>query len=117
MRPVKRDRLNETFRICGQYPLAHGEPLPQDAVSLGIRDLAEPDFGDPVEIADDEEPVFWACGVTASMAALSAQLELTICHAPGHMFISDWSYAEAREAGILLGDPLRDNPRIDPAKS
>jgi uncharacterized protein YcsI (UPF0317 family) len=109
MRPIKRERLADVFAICSHYPLAHGQPLGADALKLGIDNLSQPDFGDFVDLADDEVPVFWACGVTASMAAVSAELDLTITHAPGHMFITDWSHVEARDAGNLLGDPLQDD--------
>ena len=53
------------------------------------RYLNAPDFGDPVRLAPDEIPVFWACGVTAQMVALEARPSLAIFHAPGHMFITD----------------------------
>jgi uncharacterized protein YcsI (UPF0317 family) len=33
--------------------------------------------------------VFWACGVTSSLAVLSVKADLCITHAPGHMFITD----------------------------
>jgi len=29
-----------------------------------VRDLGEPEFGEPVSIEEDQLPVFWACGVT-----------------------------------------------------
>jgi len=56
---------------------------------IGIANLHEPDFGDPVTILPDEIPVFWACGVTTTLAAISADLPRVITHAPGHMFVSD----------------------------
>ena len=37
-----------------------------------FADLSLPDFGDAVTIADDELPVFWACGVTPQLALLAA---------------------------------------------
>ncbi|NTW35207.1 MAG: DUF1445 domain-containing protein, partial [Syntrophobacteraceae bacterium] len=42
-----------------------------------------------VTIHKGETPVFWACGVTSSLAALSGRPELCITHSPGHMFITD----------------------------
>ena len=43
----------------------HGAPVHLGHPHLiGIKDLAKPDYGDPVPVADDEIPVFWACGVT-----------------------------------------------------
>jgi uncharacterized protein YcsI (UPF0317 family) len=43
-----------------------------DPAAIGIRDIAQVDFGDAVTIHDGETPVFWACGVTSALAALSA---------------------------------------------
>lgn len=90
MRPIPNDLVMRTIRITSRYSLAHGAPMQVgDPKSLGIRDLDHPDFGDPVAIKDGETPVFWACGVTSSLAVLSARPELCITHAPGHMFITD----------------------------
>ncbi len=90
MRPLPRSDLDAAVRICAGLPDAHGAPVAVgDPASLGIADLARPDFGDAVEILDDEVPVFWACGVTATQAARAAALPLVITHAPGHMFVTD----------------------------
>ena len=61
---------------------------------IGISDLARPDYGDPVPVADDELPVFWACGVTPQAVLAAAGLPLAITHAPGAMFVSDLSDEE-----------------------
>ena len=45
--------------------------------------------GDPVEILPDEEPVFWACGVTPQAVAMSSKPPLMITHSPGFMFVTD----------------------------
>jgi uncharacterized protein YcsI (UPF0317 family) len=42
-----------------------------------------------VTIRPDEIPVFWACGVTSSLAVTAARLDQVVTHAPGHMFVSD----------------------------
>jgi uncharacterized protein YcsI (UPF0317 family) len=90
MRPIPNDLIMRTILITSRYTLAHGAPIQVgDPGALGIRDLNHPDFGAPVTIKDDETPVFWACGVTSSLAVLSARPELCITHAPGHMFITD----------------------------
>lgn len=90
MRPVRHDLVSRAVRVTGRYASVHGAPVHiGDPRVLGIHDLEHPDFGDPVSIREDETPVFWACGVTSSMAALSARLDLCITHAPGHMFITD----------------------------
>jgi uncharacterized protein YcsI (UPF0317 family) len=60
-----------------------------DPRTIGIADLARPDFGEAVRIGDDEVPVFWACGVTPQAVAMEAKPDLMITHAPGHMFLTD----------------------------
>jgi uncharacterized protein YcsI (UPF0317 family) len=76
----------------------------------------KPDFGDPIDIMDDEIPVFHACGVTPQVGTsvfvcilsflknylaltkiwitkqaviLESGVEFAITHSPGHMFITD----------------------------
>jgi uncharacterized protein YcsI (UPF0317 family) len=60
-----------------------------DPSLLGIRDLSLPDYGDPVEVAADELPVFWACGVTPQAAIAAAKVPFAITHAPGCMLVTD----------------------------
>ncbi|HWA98963.1 MAG TPA: putative hydro-lyase [Pirellulales bacterium] len=90
MRPYRRDQIDLVREVTARYPRMHGEPVhfgnPQ---LLGITDLARPDFGDPVSMAADEIPVFWACGVTPQLALANARLDLAITHSPGYMFVTD----------------------------
>jgi uncharacterized protein YcsI (UPF0317 family) len=90
MRPMKPEEAVRAAQVTTRFHLTHGAPIhlgsPED---IGIEDLGRPDFGDPVTILADEIPVFWACGVTAMLAATSTPLPLVITHAPGHMFVSD----------------------------
>jgi len=75
--------------ITSAFPRVHGAPiqigLPE---ALGIESLSNPDFGDSVPVLEGEVPVFWACGVTAILAA-AAGSKLCITHAPGHMLVLD----------------------------
>ena len=90
MRPMKPEEAVRATQITTRYHLTHGAPIHIGSSEvIGIRDLARPDFGDPVTIKPNEIPVFWACGVTAMLAATSVPLPLVITHAPGHMFVSD----------------------------
>lgn len=57
---------------------------------LGITDLSQPDFGDPVPVHPGELPVFWACGVTPQTVLMQAKPEFAITHSPGCMFVTDW---------------------------
>jgi uncharacterized protein YcsI (UPF0317 family) len=90
MRPFRAADVAQVIGITVRYPLSHGAPVHAgDPGALGIRDLARPDYGDPVPVEPGEVPVFWACGVTPQAVAQRARLALMITHAPGHMFITD----------------------------
>ena len=90
MRPYRPEQIPAAVAVTGRYPAVHGAPLfVGGAAELGIKDIDRPDFGDPVTIHPGEVPVFWACGVTSSMAALAVKAPLAITHAPGHMFVTD----------------------------
>ncbi|OBA23087.1 DUF1445-domain-containing protein [Metschnikowia bicuspidata var. bicuspidata NRRL YB-4993] len=95
MRPYKLKDISRVKEITGRFKKTHGAPIDfgYDAMErLGIRDLSNPDFGDSTQIEDDEVPVFWGCGVTAQIAALSVHDRIDgpiIGHAPGHMLVTD----------------------------
>jgi uncharacterized protein YcsI (UPF0317 family) len=90
MRPLRPADAIRAVQITSRYPSVHGAPvhlgLPEQ---IGIRDLSHPDFGDAVPIADNELPVFWACGVTPQAAIMSARPPFAITHSPGCMFVTD----------------------------
>ncbi len=90
MRPMTPDQAIRACQITTRFYLTHGAPVhlgsPEE---LGIKDLQTPEFGDPVTIRPGEIPVFWACGVTAVVAATQEEIPLVITHSPGHMFVSD----------------------------
>ena len=56
---------------------------------IGISDMSKPDYGDTVMIADDEIPLFWACGVTVQRVLSQLKIPFAITHKPGFMFVSD----------------------------
>ena len=90
MRPLREDQIAAATAISARYPQAHGAPIAfGDPASIGIPDLAQPDYGDPVDIKPGEVPVFWACGVTPQNVLRAAKPSLCIAHAPGHMLITD----------------------------
>ena len=90
MRPIPAGQVVKAVQISGAIPKVHGAPLHiGDPAAIGVRDLAHPEFGDPVEIRDGEVPVFWPCGVTPQAAVENAKPSIVITHAPGHMFITD----------------------------
>ena len=90
MRPLQADQIDAARAISARYPQAHGAPIAVgDPSAIGIADLGQPDYGDPVDIRPGEVPVFWACGVTPQNVLRAARLPLCITHAPGHMLITD----------------------------
>lgn len=95
MRPYKKEDVEKVRAVTREFRRTHGEPVDwgyEALKRLGISDLHKPDYGLPTEIAEDEVPVFWGCGVTAQVAALTVAGEiegLTFGHAPGHMLVLD----------------------------
>jgi uncharacterized protein YcsI (UPF0317 family) len=90
MRPIPAPLVPRAVQVSGRFPAVHGAPVHVgEASALGIRDLGQPDFGDPVTIRPGEIPVFWACGVTPQAVAMQAKPPLMLSHAPGHMFITN----------------------------
>lgn len=95
MRPYKRADLEEVRSVTRSFRKTHGEPIDwgyEALERLGIEDLSSPEFGEATEFKEDEIPVFWGCGVTAQVAALTVAHKIkgrTFGHAPGHMLILD----------------------------
>jgi uncharacterized protein YcsI (UPF0317 family) len=90
MRPLKPKDAIRAIQITSRFPSVHGAPmhigLPE---TIGIKDLAKPDYGDPVPVESDELPVFWACGVTPQAVIAQVRPEFSVTHAPGCMLITD----------------------------
>lgn len=90
MRPLKAAAVVRAVQVTSRFPGVHGAPVHVGDPSLiGIADLQQPDYGDAVEVREDELPVFWACGVTPQAAIERARPEFCITHAPGAMLITD----------------------------
>ena len=99
MRPVPGELVATAVQVTARMPQVHGAPVHVGAPeALGVADLARPDFGDPVEAADGDVPVFWACGVTPQAALMASRPPFAITHAPGHMFVTDVPDAVYRQA-------------------
>eukprot|EP00566_Odontella_aurita_P020900 CAMPEP_0113536138 /NCGR_PEP_ID=MMETSP0015_2-20120614/6088_1 /TAXON_ID=2838 /ORGANISM="Odontella" /LENGTH=363 /DNA_ID=CAMNT_0000435457 /DNA_START=184 /DNA_END=1275 /DNA_ORIENTATION=- /assembly_acc=CAM_ASM_000160 len=90
MKPVRAVDIAKEVEITSKYPHAHGAPVcvgkPE---AIGIGDLTTPDWGDPVDIAADELPVFHACGVTPQAVLMESKVPYAITHSAGHMFVTD----------------------------
>lgn len=90
MRPVPPEYLDDAIRESSLMPAVHGSPVHcGDPAGLGIADLGQPDFGDPVVLRSGDIPVFWACGVTPQAAVMASAPPFAITHAPGRMFVTD----------------------------
>ncbi len=90
MRPFKAADAIRAIQICTRFPSVHGAPIHLgDPGQIGIQDLANPDYGDPVTIGGQELPVFWACGVTPQVALEAARPPFAITHSPGCMLVTD----------------------------
>ncbi|MDA3630177.1 putative hydro-lyase [Saccharopolyspora sp. WRP15-2] len=90
MRAIHRSEVSRAVEVTGELPFAHGSPLHVgDPGSIGITDLAHPDWGDPLPLQDDEVPVFWACGVTPQAVLAEVRPDFAITHSPAHMFLTD----------------------------
>ncbi len=92
MRPLSPADAIRAIQITSRFPAVHGAPvhigLPR---MIGIEDLDQPDYGDPVPVKSDELPLFWACGVTPQAVIATVKPEFCVTHAPGSMLITDLS--------------------------
>ncbi len=90
MRPLKPADAIRAIQITSRFPSVHGAPVHIGKPELiGIADIHKPDYGDPVEIREDELPVFWACGVTPQAVIAAARPAFAITHYPGSMLVTD----------------------------
>src|ERR1700704_1808052 len=90
MRPCKPADAIRAVQIPSRFPAVHGAPVHLGHPhSIGIQDIAKPDYGDAVPVEPDEIPVFWACGVTPQAVIAAAKIPFAITHAPGLMLVTD----------------------------
>lgn len=90
MRPIKKQRVADACVVTSHYPRMHGTPIQVGYPEMiGIKDINNPDYGDFIEIKEDEIPLFWPCGVTPENVLKNIKLPFAITHTPGHMFVSD----------------------------
>ena len=93
MRIFNQKDIDKIKQISGNFSFAHGEPVHiGDPNKIGINNILNPDWGDtPRKKNDEEEYIFWACGVTPQNAIIEARIPFCITHTPGHMLITDIS--------------------------
>ena len=90
MRPMKPADAIRAVQITTRFPSVHGAPVHlAKPESIGIADIAKPDWGDAVPIGADEIPVFWACGVTPQSVIMAVKPDFCITHYPGAMLVTD----------------------------
>jgi uncharacterized protein YcsI (UPF0317 family) len=90
MRPMTPAHAIRAVQITTRFPSVHGAPVHIGKPELiGIKDVMKPDYGDAVEVRDDELPVFWACGVTPQSVIATVKPEFCITHYPGSMLVTD----------------------------
>ncbi|PWC52689.1 putative hydro-lyase [Azospirillum sp. TSO22-1] len=90
MRPLTPRDAIRAIQITSRFPSVHGAPVHfGDPAAIGIRDIANPEFGEAVPVEPGEVPVFWACGVTPQVAIRNARPPIAITHSPGTMLITD----------------------------
>lgn len=90
MRPFKPADAIRAIQLTSKFPSVHGAPVHLgDSQQIGIADLNQPDYGEPVEVREGEIPVFWACGVTPQAVLMASKPDFCITHAPGYMLITD----------------------------
>ena len=90
MRPMTPANAIRAVQITTRFPSVHGAPVHVGKPELiGIEDVMKPDYGDAVEVREDELPVFWACGVTPQSVIATVKPEFCITHYPGSMLVTD----------------------------
>jgi uncharacterized protein YcsI (UPF0317 family) len=90
MRPFLERELDKVRALTRQLPMAHGEPLHEgDPRGLGINDLSNPDWGEPLLAEPGEVPLYWGCGLTANEVLSRANLPWYATHQPGRMWVTD----------------------------
>jgi uncharacterized protein YcsI (UPF0317 family) len=95
MRPMTPANAIRAIQITTRFPAVHGAPVHVGKPELiGIKDVMKPDYGDAVEVRDDELPVFWACGVTPQSVIATVKPEFCITHYPGSMLVTDRKNSE-----------------------
>ena len=73
MRPIPKKLVEKAVQVTAEYDKVHGAPIHiGDPQLIGIQNISEQDFGEAAELEQDDVPVFWACGVTSSLAVRSA---------------------------------------------
>jgi uncharacterized protein YcsI (UPF0317 family) len=90
MRPLRPHHALRAVEVSRRQPMLHGAPVHVgDSDEIGVNLNRPLDAIGRVDIAADEVPVFWACGVTTHAALSRAQPERAFTHVSGCMLVTD----------------------------
>ncbi|KAM9201971.1 LOW QUALITY PROTEIN: D-glutamate cyclase, mitochondrial [Dugong dugon] len=90
MRPVPKDKLERLVLAGCSMGGEHLQPIYIGHPNLlGIKDLSQPDYRDPVVCQPGDVPVFWPSQQTSLEAVSSCKAPLAFTSAPGHMILTD----------------------------
>jgi uncharacterized protein YcsI (UPF0317 family) len=90
MRPLKPKDAIRAIQITSRFPNVHGAPVHIGNPDMIGINLASTYLGIGLsDVAPDELPVFWACGVTPQSVMENARPPVCITHMPGKMLVTD----------------------------
>ncbi len=90
MRSFLPDRCDAVWEFTSHFPECHGAPLGRNnGKALGIQDLDTTISGNSIQVPEGTDRLYWACGVTPSLAAQKARLPLALSYTPGHALMTD----------------------------
>ena len=90
MRSFLPDRCDAVWEYTSHFPECHGAPLGRNSGrELGIPELDTTISGNAIQVPEGTDRLYWACGVTPSLAARQARLPLALSYTPGHALITD----------------------------
>lgn len=90
MRPFAKESVDLVREVTRRFSGVHGGPIHAgDPATLGINNIAAPDFGEVLMPLPGEVPMYWGCGLTATVALQKSGIDFFITHAPGKMLVTD----------------------------
>ncbi|MDH7795178.1 MULTISPECIES: DUF1445 domain-containing protein [unclassified Beijerinckia] len=101
MRPIHRSFTRRAVEVSQAYPQLHGAP-----VHVGTPETIGIDLSRPLEalgtlsLLPDEEPMFWACGVTTQFAIQNAKPRIAVTHVSSRMLVTDLAIAALARAPL-----------------